>query len=246
MVSRALQAQRFVQIINQQLEILKEERNTMTGALDECINQVQSEVDVWVNRGHVEQTTCAEMSNRIQQVITLFIEKSVELSEKVESMNSLNSETTEYLAGSSTDAKRPTLLEQLYERRNKSVNSSNKHVSKKRNLTIKEDDSDVSSIEQSESRKHREKKPYEKKKTSLYSRPCHLSDLLAAVVGKSEMSRQDVLKTLWSIVKARNLQDPDDKQFMLCDAQMEALFGRKKVNLFGMMKYLKQHITDLP
>ncbi|CAL1542342.1 unnamed protein product, partial [Lymnaea stagnalis] len=82
MVSKALQAQRFVQIINQQLDVLKEERNTVTDALDECINQVQSEVDAWVNEGHVNQETCAEISHRIQQVISLFIEKSVELSAK--------------------------------------------------------------------------------------------------------------------------------------------------------------------
>ncbi|CAL1533329.1 unnamed protein product [Lymnaea stagnalis] len=95
-------------------------------------------------------------------------------------------------------------------------------------------------------RKEREKDPDKKKKTSLYSRPCQLSDLLAAVVGKNEMPRPDVVKTLWSIVKERNLQDPANKQFMLCDAQMEALFGSKRVKLFGMMKYLKKHITDLP
>ncbi|BFY97938.1 hypothetical protein BsWGS_00978 [Bradybaena similaris] len=95
-------------------------------------------------------------------------------------------------------------------------------------------------------KKEREKHPEKKKKTSLYSRPCHLSEPLAAVVGAKEMPRPEVVKTLWSIVKERKLQDPGNKQFMLCDSQMEGLFGVKRVKLFGMMKYLKKHITDLP
>ncbi|KAK7009038.1 upstream activation factor subunit spp27 [Biomphalaria glabrata] len=95
-------------------------------------------------------------------------------------------------------------------------------------------------------KKEKEKDPDKKKKTSLYSRPCQLSDQLAAVVGTKEMPRPDVVKTLWSIVKERNLQDPKNKQFMLCDEQMENLFGQKRIKLFGMMKYLKKHITDIP
>ncbi|GFR68043.1 upstream activation factor subunit spp27-like [Elysia marginata] len=95
-------------------------------------------------------------------------------------------------------------------------------------------------------RKEREKDPDKKKKPSLYSRPCQLSEELGAVVGANEMPRPEVVKTLWSIVKERNLQDPENKQFMLCDSQMESLFGLKRVKLFGMMKYLKKHIKDLP
>lgn len=95
-------------------------------------------------------------------------------------------------------------------------------------------------------KKEKEKDPDKKKKPSLYSRPCQLSEELGAVVGASEMPRPEVVKTLWSIVKERNLQDPENKQFMLCDSQMESLFGLKRVKLFGMMKYLKKHIKDLP
>ncbi|XP_059169308.1 uncharacterized protein LOC131951059 [Physella acuta] len=94
--------------------------------------------------------------------------------------------------------------------------------------------------------KEMEKDPDEKKKPSLYFRPCHLSDQLAAVVGKNEMPRLEVVKTLWSIVKERNLQDPNDKKYMLCDEQMEHLFGSKRIKLFAMMDYLQEHITDIP
>ncbi|RUS90234.1 hypothetical protein EGW08_002015 [Elysia chlorotica] len=95
-------------------------------------------------------------------------------------------------------------------------------------------------------RKEKEKDPDKKKKPSLYSRPCQLSEELGAVVGANEMPRPEVVKTLWSIVKERNLQDPENKQYMICDSQMESLFGLKRIKLFGMMKYLKKHIKDLP
>ncbi|XP_005090201.1 protein TRI1 isoform X1 [Aplysia californica] len=94
-------------------------------------------------------------------------------------------------------------------------------------------------------KKEKEKDPdQKKKKNSLYSRPCQLSEELAAVVGTNEMPRSDVVKTMWSIVKERNLQDPENKQYMLCDPQMEALFGVKRLRTFAMMKYLKKHIVD--
>ncbi|GFO41003.1 upstream activation factor subunit spp27-like [Plakobranchus ocellatus] len=95
-------------------------------------------------------------------------------------------------------------------------------------------------------RKEKEKDPNKKKKPSLYTRPCQLSEELSAVVGANEMPRPEVVKTLWSIVREKNLQDPENKQFMICDSQMESLFGLKRVKLFGMMKYLKKHIKDLP
>ncbi|KAK7476452.1 hypothetical protein BaRGS_00032287 [Batillaria attramentaria] len=82
--------------------------------------------------------------------------------------------------------------------------------------------------------------------TSLYSRPCALLPPLSKVLGTDRMPRPEVVKKLWEIAKERNLQDPSNKQFMLCDEEMLELFGRKKVRLFGMMKHLKPYIKDLP
>nr|KAG5691792.1 hypothetical protein BaRGS_003188 [Batillaria attramentaria] len=84
------------------------------------------------------------------------------------------------------------------------------------------------------------------KGTSLYSRPCALLPPLSKVLGTDRMPRPEVVKKLWEIAKERNLQDPSNKQFMLCDEEMLELFGRKKVRLFGMMKHLKPYIKDLP
>ncbi|CAL1544347.1 unnamed protein product [Lymnaea stagnalis] len=74
------QAQRFINLINQQIDILKGERKSVLEAVDDAINQVQLEVDTWVNGGLVNQTTFSQMNNRITQVIALFMTKSEEIS----------------------------------------------------------------------------------------------------------------------------------------------------------------------
>ncbi|CAL1546352.1 unnamed protein product [Lymnaea stagnalis] len=73
--------QRYIDFINHQMDILKGERKTVLEAADDAIHQLESEIDAWVVGGLVNQTTCAQMNNRISQVITLFMAKSVEISD---------------------------------------------------------------------------------------------------------------------------------------------------------------------
>lgn len=95
-------------------------------------------------------------------------------------------------------------------------------------------------------RKKKEKDPEEKKqKKSVYSKPCSLSPALAEVVGADKMARSEVVKKMWAIIKERNLQDPKNKQFLLCDDQLFNVFKKKRVKTFGMMKILRNHIYDL-
>jgi upstream activation factor subunit UAF30 len=82
------------------------------------------------------------------------------------------------------------------------------------------------------------------RKTNKYNEPCTLSPELAAIVGQDQLPRHEVVKKMWAIVKERNLYDPKNKQFMICDDQLLTVFGRRKVRTFGMMKYLKEHITS--
>lgn len=88
------------------------------------------------------------------------------------------------------------------------------------------------------------KEPGSSRKTNKYTEPCYLSPQLAAIMGESRLKRSDVVKKMWAIVKERNLYDPRDKRYMICDAEMQSVFGCKKVQIFGMMKYLKHHITS--
>jgi len=76
------------------------------------------------------------------------------------------------------------------------------------------------------------------------TKECKLSPELAALMGQPMMARQAVVKRMWQIVKERNLADPDDKKFTICDAQLQKVFGVKRFQTFGMLKYLKTHFLD--
>merc|ERR1712137_288560 len=82
------------------------------------------------------------------------------------------------------------------------------------------------------------------KGASGYVKAVKLSPALSDIVGSESMPRHEVVKKMWSIIKERNLYDPKNKQFALCDDQLQKVFGVKRFRTFGMMKYLKSHFTD--
>lgn len=84
-----------------------------------------------------------------------------------------------------------------------------------------------------------------KRKPCPFLKKCLLSPALAEVLGTNEMSRPDVVQKMWSVVRERNLFDASNKQYALCDEQLKNVFGKKRIRLIGMMKYLKHHIKDI-
>lgn len=84
-----------------------------------------------------------------------------------------------------------------------------------------------------------------RKKASPFTKKCSLSPALAEILGVNEMSRPEVVQKMWSIVKERNLFDTANRQYAFCDKQMMKVFGKKRIRLIGMMKYLKHHIKDI-
>ncbi|PAA80929.1 hypothetical protein BOX15_Mlig026110g1 [Macrostomum lignano] len=54
-----------------------------------------------------------------------------------------------------------------------------------------------------------------------------------------------VVKRLWDIAKEREMFDPKNKQFVICDAEFEQLFGKKRLRMFALMKYLKNHVKNV-
>jgi upstream activation factor subunit UAF30 len=60
-------------------------------------------------------------------------------------------------------------------------------------------------------------------------------------MGADEMPRHEVVKRIWKIIKEKNLYDPKNKQFAICDPQLEKIIGVKRFRTFGMMKYLMPH-----
>ncbi|GLV32786.1 Novel nucleolar protein 2 [Carabus blaptoides fortunei] len=58
------------------------------------------------------------------------------------------------------------------------------------------------------------------------------------------MARHEVVKKIWAIIKERNLYDPKNKQYAICDDDLMKVIGVKRFRTFGMMKYLKTHFVD--
>ena len=50
------------------------------------------------------------------------------------------------------------------------------------------------------------------------------------------------MKKIWEYVKARDLQDPNDKRQIICDEKMHAVFRVAKVDMFKMNKEISNHL----
>jgi len=74
-----------------------------------------------------------------------------------------------------------------------------------------------------------------------FTRPLQLSPELASLMGEESLPRHEVVKKVWALIKERNLYDPRNKQFAICDADLLKVIGVKRFRTFGMMKYLQPH-----
>ncbi|XP_058454564.1 nucleolar transcription factor 1 [Malaya genurostris] len=83
-----------------------------------------------------------------------------------------------------------------------------------------------------------------KRKSTGFTRPYTLSPELAAICGAESLPRHEVVKKVWAIIKERNLYDPKNKQFAICDSELQKVIGVKRFRTFGMLKYLKPHFLD--
>ncbi|XP_031568967.1 upstream activation factor subunit spp27-like [Actinia tenebrosa] len=90
----------------------------------------------------------------------------------------------------------------------------------------------------------KEPKPKGEKSRTGFGKPMILSPELAEIMEADQLSRSEVVKKMWQIIRERNLTDPKDKRYHICDPQLLKVFGTKRVRTFSMMKYLKQHIKD--
>lgn len=83
-----------------------------------------------------------------------------------------------------------------------------------------------------------------KKANSAFMKPMNVSETLAVVVGNGPMPRSEVVKKLWAYIKKNNLQDQKNKRNINADANLQAVFGGKKVvNMFEMTKLVSAHLS---
>lgn len=83
-----------------------------------------------------------------------------------------------------------------------------------------------------------------KGKGNIFTRPFKLSPELASLMGAESLARHEVVKKVWALIKERNLYDPNNKQFAICDADLMTVIGTKRFRTFGMLKYLKKHFVE--
>jgi upstream activation factor subunit UAF30 len=74
-------------------------------------------------------------------------------------------------------------------------------------------------------------------------KPVQPSKELAAVVGAKPLPRSEVVRKVWAYIKQHKLQNPKNGREILADDKLEAVFGKKKVTMFEMNKYLAQHLS---
>ena len=72
--------------------------------------------------------------------------------------------------------------------------------------------------------------------------PVQPSAELGAVVGNDKLPRSQVISKVWDYIKSNNLQNPENKREILADDKLKKVFGKDKVTMFEMNRYLAQHL----
>ena len=79
-------------------------------------------------------------------------------------------------------------------------------------------------------------------KPNALQQPLKPSAELGAIVGTSPLPRGEVVSKVWEYIKKHKLQNEKNKREILADDKLKAVFGRDKVTMFEMNKYLAQHL----
>jgi chromatin remodeling complex protein RSC6 len=79
-------------------------------------------------------------------------------------------------------------------------------------------------------------------KPNALQKPLTPSKELAEVVGAGQLPRGEVVSKVWDHIKKNNLQNPENKREILADDKLKKVFGKDKVTMFEMNKYLAQHL----
>ena len=81
-----------------------------------------------------------------------------------------------------------------------------------------------------------------KKGNPALQKPLRPSAELAAVVGPDPLPRGQVVRRVWGYIKEHGLQNPANRRETLADDKLRPVFGKDKVTMFEMNKYLAQHL----
>jgi len=69
-----------------------------------------------------------------------------------------------------------------------------------------------------------------------------VSPELKAVIGVQKATRGEITKKVWDYVKKNDLQDPEDKRFIIPDETLAKVLGKNRIHGFKIAKPLQKHI----
>jgi len=81
-----------------------------------------------------------------------------------------------------------------------------------------------------------------RKANPALQKPLQPSKGLAAVVGSNPLPRPQMVRRVWDYIKQHNLQNPQNRREILADDKLRPIFGKDKVTMFEMNRYLAQHL----
>lgn len=79
--------------------------------------------------------------------------------------------------------------------------------------------------------------------TSAFMKPMKPSRELAAITGDTPLPRTEVVRKLWNHIKKNNLQNPKNKREIIADDKLRPVFGKDRVTMFEMNRYLSKHLS---
>ena len=81
-----------------------------------------------------------------------------------------------------------------------------------------------------------------KRVSPALQKPLQPSKELAAVVGAGPLPRTEVVSRVWAYIKEQGLQNPENRREIVADDKLRPVFGRDRVTMFEMNRYLAQHL----
>ena len=80
-------------------------------------------------------------------------------------------------------------------------------------------------------------------KNNALQKPVNLSAQLENVVGKGPMTRAQVTSKVWDYIKAKGLQDSNDKRMINPDDTLGGVIGKEQISMFKMTGAVSKHMS---
>ncbi|KAG6468011.1 upstream activation factor subunit UAF30-like [Zingiber officinale] len=77
-----------------------------------------------------------------------------------------------------------------------------------------------------------------------FHRPLPLSPAMSKFLGVPEIARVDAVKKIWEHIKANQLQNPSNKQEIICDEKLKTILaGKDKVGMLEIVRLIAPHFV---